>query len=146
MRRPTPSVSPLTPTVSPPGEREFRRVARVKACPPPQTATLGADLIEFFKKDVQRRQGKFGKIADIWAQLIPETLLDHTCLESFHAGTLKVLVDTSSHLFELKTVLLAGLQKQILMAGRSAGLRKITLRLGRWYDGDDPQHRRVTFE
>lgn len=128
-------------------EAVFRRLAKVKFCPPAAPMqTLGAELIDFFKKDVERRQNRFGNIAEIWAQLIPETLLEHTCLESFHAGTLKVLVDSSSHLYELKTVLLAGLQKQILLAGRGAGLRKIALKPGRWYEGDDPQQRRVTFQ
>lgn len=116
---------------------ELRRLARHKQPRPRETPTLGLDLVGFFKQHVERRQSKFGRIADAWAQLIPSTLLPHTCLESFHAGTLKVLVDSSSHLFELKTVLLAGLDKQILLACKSQGLRKITAKLGRWYEGED---------
>lgn len=115
----------------------FHRVAhhrQVRHATPP---TLAADLVGFFKQHVEKRQSKFGRIADVWAQLIPSTLLPHTCLESFHAGTLRVLVDSSSHLYELKTVLLAGLQQQILLACRREGLRKITPKLGRWYDGED---------
>lgn len=108
--------------------------------------TLGAELVEFFKHDVQKKQTKFGKVAEIWQHLIPSTLIEHTCLESFHAGTLKVLVDSSSHLYELRTVLLAGLEKQILLSGKSQGLRKVSLKLGRWYDGDCEQTRKVTFD
>jgi hypothetical protein len=115
----------------------FGRLAQYKRPQHASPPLIGADLVDFYKEHVERRQNRFGKLADIWATFIPSTLLPHTCLESFHAGTLKVLVDSSSHLFELKTVFLAGLEKQILLAGRSAGLRKITTRLGRWYEGDD---------
>jgi hypothetical protein len=128
---------PYTPPAAEQDFVELRRLARHKQLRPRETPTLGADLVGFFKQHVEKRQSKFGRIADVWAQLIPSTLLPHTCLESFHAGTLKVLVDSSSHLFELKTVLLAGLDKQILLACKSQGLRKITTKLGRWYEGDD---------
>jgi hypothetical protein len=127
-------------------EASFRRMARVKQPSPVAFSTLGDDLVAFYKHSVQKKQSKFGKIAEAWSQLIPETLLGHTCLESFHAGTLKVLVDSSSHLYELKTVLLAGLEKQILLACRSAGLRKVSLKIGRWYDGDDPCTRKLKFD
>ena len=126
-------------------ESTFRRMARHKQTVPLKFETLGADLVAFFRKDIQNKQSRFGKVAEVWLQLIPITLVDHTCLESFHAGTLKVMVDSSSHLYELKTVLLAGLEQQILLACKSTGLRKISMKLGRWYDGDDAQTRRVTF-
>lgn len=117
--------------------RSFVRTARAKQPRRRETPMLGGDLVSFFKQHVQKRQGKFERIAEVWSQLIPSTLLPHTCLESFHAGTLKVLVDSSSHLYELKTVLLAGLERQILLAAGPAGLRKISPKLGRWYEGDD---------
>jgi hypothetical protein len=133
------NVSPLTPTLSPQGEKEadFRRLVRVKQPRRRETPAIGQDLVQFFKKHVQSRQSKFGRIADVWNTLIPSTLLGHTCLESFHAGTLKVLVDTAPHLYELKTVMLAGLEQQILLACKTSGLRKISMKIGRWYEGDD---------
>lgn len=127
-------------------EAAYRRMARHKQTPELRIETLGADLISFFKKDVQKKQNRFGKIAEAWLTLIPITLVDHTCLESFQSGTLKVLVDSSSHLYELRTVLLAGLEKQILLACKSQGLRKITMKIGRWYDGDDDRQRKVKFD
>lgn len=126
-------------------ENALKRMTRYKQTVHAKFETLGADLLGFFKHDIQKKQTRFGKVAEIWQQLIPSTLIEHTCIESFTTGTLKVLVDSSSHLYELKTVLLAGLEKQILIAGKSHGLRKINMRLGRWYDGDDAQTRRVTF-
>ena len=105
---------------------------------PPATPLLGPEMIAFFKGSVQKRQTKFGKVADCWSQLVPQTLADHCALDSFHRGTLTVIVDSASHLYELKQLLLAGLQQQILLILASTGLRKITLRPGRWYDQRDP--------
>jgi hypothetical protein len=95
---------------------------------------LGPELIGFFKQSVAKRQTKLVKIAECWEVLVPATLNDHCALESLNRGTLTVLVDSSSHLYELKQLLLAGLQDQLLMACKSAGLRKISLKPGRWYD------------
>ena len=56
--------------------------------------------------------------------------------------------DQDSHykdLYELKQLLLAGLEQQLLLACKAAGLRKITLKSGRWYDGTDDA-RRVRFD
>jgi Dna[CI] antecedent, DciA len=95
---------------------------------------LGPAMISFFKQSVEKRQGKLAKIAECWAALVPEALNDHCALEGFTRGTLSVIVDSSSHLYELKQLLLAGLQDQLLLACRSSGLRKISLKPGRWYD------------
>jgi hypothetical protein len=97
---------------------------------------LGPEMVEFFKRSVQKRQTKFSKIGECWAARVPEILCEHTSLESFSKGTLTVLVDSASHLYELKQLLLAGLQQQILFACKSAGLRKISLKRGQWYEGD----------
>lgn len=95
---------------------------------------LGPELIGFFKQSVAKRQTKLVKIAECWSVLVPETLNDHCALESLNRGTLTVLVDSSSHLYEIKQLLLAGLQDQLLIACKSTGLRKISLKPGRWYD------------
>jgi hypothetical protein len=117
-------------------ESELKRLHRVKQHEKTVMLALGPELLSFFKSNVQKRQTKFATIAECWSRIVPEHLLDHCALESFHAGTLKVIVDSSSHLYDLKQLLLAGLQKQILLACRSTGLRKINLKPGRWYDGE----------
>lgn len=124
---------------------ELNRLHRVKQAPAAPTPQLGDELLSFFKHSVDRRQTKLAKIAECWQKLIPETLLEHCALEGFHAGTLKIIVDSSPHLYELKQLLLAGLQNQILLACKSTGLRRINLKLGRWYSGDDPRERKIRF-
>jgi len=104
-------------------------------------AALGPEMVSFFKQSVQKRHTKLSKIAECWSALVPETLNDHCALESFSRGSLTVVVDSSSHLYELKQLLLAGLQDQLLLACRSTGLRKIALKPGRWYDGDEGERK-----
>jgi hypothetical protein len=125
-------------------EAELRRLQRVKSAAPRQTASLGPELLSFFKS-VEKRHTKLGKIAAIWQKLVPPLLLEHCALESLTHGSLTVLVDSPAHLYDLKQLLLAGLEKQLLVACKTAGLRKIALRPGRWYDGADPQDRKSRF-
>jgi hypothetical protein len=115
-------------------EQTLRRLARVKRKDSPPFDALGAEMVAFFKQSVEKRNAKFSKIANRWTQLVPETLAGHCALESYSRGTLVVLVDSASHLYELKQLLLAGLQQQLLLVCANAGLRKINLRAGRWYD------------
>ena len=116
---------------------QLQRMQKFKAPAHSLASALGPEMIQFFKQGVQKRQAKFAGVADCWSRLVPEMINQHCCLESFHRGTLTVIVDTASHLYELKQLLLAGLQKQLLTACRSAGLRKIALKRGAWYDGDE---------
>lgn len=125
---------------------ELRRLARVKQTAPQTIPPLGPELIGFFKNSVQKRHTKLSKIAACWERLVPPTLAEHCSLESFQRGSLAVLVDSSPHLYDLKQLLLAGLQKQLLIACKAEGLKKITLKPGRWYDGDSPNERKLRFD
>ena len=122
-------------------EAELKRLSRVKALAPKRPEMLGVQMIAFFKNSVQKRHTKMNKIAECWTTLVPEFLNDHCALESLTRGTLTVLVDTSSHLYELKQLLLAGIQQQLLLACKSTGLRKIALKPGRWYEGSGAEQR-----
>jgi hypothetical protein len=126
-------------------EARFRRLARVKQSPAPVMPSLGPAMVSFFKQSVAKRQTKFARIADCWSQLVPEVLADHCSLESFTRGSLVVLVDSASHLYELKQLLLAGLEQQLLLACATVGLKKINLKPGRWYEGDDQAARKPRF-
>jgi hypothetical protein len=120
----------------------LERLARYKRTDAPASVALGPELVAFYKHSVEKRQLKFGKIADCWTTLIPSTLADHCALESFARGSLTVTVDSASHLYELKQLLLAGLEQQLMIACKSAGLRKLSLKRGQWCDAE----RRVEFD
>lgn len=123
---------------------DLQRLCDVKRINHPSGQPLGPEMVSFFKQ-AEKRQTKFGKIGECWAKLIPDSFNDHCALESFHRGTLTVLVDSSSHLYELKQLLLAGLQQQLLLACKSAGLRKISLKPGRWYGDGEEGGRKLDF-
>jgi hypothetical protein len=106
----------------------------VKSRPAKPMDELGAELVGFFKQSVQKRQKKLEKIATAWETLVPQMFNEHCALEGLHRGSLTVLVDSASHLYELKQLLIGGLEKQLLMACRTAGLSKVVLRSGRWYE------------
>ena len=115
---------------------QLQRLDRVKREDRAPAGMLGPAMVGFFKHSVARRQTRLGKIAECWGRLVPEMLNEHCALESYTRGTLSVVVDSSSHLYELKQLLLAGLQQQLMLACRSSGLRKINLKAGRWYEGE----------
>jgi hypothetical protein len=118
---------------------------RFKSQSKPVAVELGKEMLDFFKQSVAKRQTKLEKIAASWSQLVPELLNEHCALESLTRGTLTVMLDSSSHLYELKQLLLSGLEQQLLIACKTAGLRKITLRPGRWYQGESSGDRKIRF-
>jgi len=115
-------------------EAELRRLSTIKRTNTDFAAPLGPEMVNFFQHSVQKRQTKLTQLAACWSQLVPETLADHCSLESLSRGTLVVLVDSASHLYELKQLLLAGLQQQLFLACKFAGLKKISLKPGRTPD------------
>lgn len=127
-------------------DAELKRLARVKKFDPPLASALGPEMVSFFQHSVQKRQTKLAKIGEWFGRLVPETLTDHCSLEGLNRGTLTVLVDSASHLYELKQLLLAGIQQQLLLACKSAGLRKIVLKPGRWYDESQDFGRKPRFD
>ena len=126
-------------------DAQLRRLHGVKQIDQRVGAALGPAMVEFFKQSVEKRHSRLGKIAECWGRLVPEILLQHCALESFSRGSLTVIVDSASHLYELKQLLLAGLEKQIFLACKSTGLRKINLKAGRWYDGEAEHERKPRF-
>ena len=116
------------------GADTHKRMQRFKGAKHGVPPLVGGDMVAFFKQ-VQRRQPKMEAISRTWQQLVPGMFLEHTCLEGFGNGTLTVLVDSASHLYELRQLMLAGLEKQLSIACKAAGLRKVNLKRGQWYDG-----------
>ena len=100
----------------------------------PAGGALGESMVTLFQQQIAKRETKLSKLADVWCRLVPPKLLERCALEGFHRGRLTVAVDSAPHLYELKQLMLAGLEAQLLVACRAAGLRKIVLKRGRWYD------------
>ena len=109
---------------------EVARLQKSKQTRTLAATALGEEMLSYFKQSVQRRQTRLGKIAEAWGALVPEMFCDHCSLDSLTRGTLSVSVDSSAHLYELRQLLLSGLEQQLLIACKGAGLRKIVLRAG----------------
>jgi hypothetical protein len=114
----------------------LQRIQRFRQSTPKATPKLTDEFVNFFKQSVQKRQTKLGKIAEAWQAHIEEGLCEHCSLESLYRGTLVVVVDSSAHLYQLKQVLLSGVEKKLVASCKSAGLRKVQLKPGRWYKGE----------
>lgn len=114
-----------------PEEAELARLSRIKQVDRGRPASFGATIVQVFKKEVTVQHRKFGNISEAWVELVPTDFIDHSELSAFSRGTLTVLVDNASHLYSLKQLLLAGLEDQLLLACKGAGLRKVNLKPGK---------------
>lgn len=118
-----------------PREREsdaqLRRLFKWKSAKPYTPHVLGEDAIELFNTQIKKRHAKFGKLSEAWGTLVPAMFQEHTMLATFVRGVLTVHVDSSPHLYELKQLMLAGLEDQLLLACRGEGLKKLTLKRGK---------------
>ncbi|MHC4983041.1 MAG: DciA family protein [Planctomycetota bacterium] len=92
---------------------------------------LGEPLATLIKHTIAKRARRLGKLAEIWDELIPAGIRDHTALEGFSHGVLTVAVDSAAHRFKLSVLLDGGLRRQI-QARFDAALRKIRLIPGRF--------------
>ncbi len=99
-------------------------------------SALGESVAALFHGQVEKRQTQVGRAAEAWANTVPESLQARTCVESLVRGRLTIVVDSAPHLFQLRQLMLAGLEAQVLAACRGCGVRKLALKRGRWYDDD----------
>lgn len=87
---------------------------------------LARPLTVLMKRDLARRVRNFGQLAEIWDEVVPQPVRDHTAIEGFSRGVLRVLVDSAAHRFQLRMMLDGGLQRQI-QSRFSGALNKIKL-------------------
>ena len=113
-------------------DREAAALQRLSGFKSPRSyeKSLGIQAVSVFQQQIEKQHTRFGQLAELWRLHVPEPIWIHSALTSYVRGTLTVTLDSSSHLFELKQILLAGLERQILFAGKKTGLRKISLKLG----------------
>jgi len=108
----------------------------------PAGVHLGQTVSLFVKHNLARRVRQLGKLAEIWDEVVPERIREHTALESFNRGVLTVLVDSAAHRFQLQTLLAGGLKREI-QARFSFALDRIKLKPGQFsaleFSGSRPQ-------
>ena len=101
---------------------------------------LGPTLA-FLIKPLDKRVRQLGRLAEVWDEIIPANIADHTALESFRSGTLTVIVDSAPHRFGLRQLLDGGLLAE-LRSRFSGALDKVRVVPGKLCDLDDAGNRR----
>ncbi len=105
---------------------------------------VAKSLAILMKHTLGKRVKQLGRLAEIWDEVIPESIRDHTALESYSKGVLTVMVDSAAHRFGLQTLLGAGLTAEI-RARFSGALNKIRLVPGQFYAVDIAGQQRYEF-
>ncbi|MCK5225400.1 MAG: DUF721 domain-containing protein [Planctomycetes bacterium] len=91
-----------------------------------KTVRLGGKVDEFMQRLVGPRQARFGKVMELWHQLLPAEMAKHCQIIDFQAGVLKVAVDSPSHRHEMQ-VCSHALLEQLQTNCPSAKITKIKL-------------------
>jgi len=111
---------------------------------PEAAIPISAPLSAFMKYTLARRVRQLQNLADIWDEVIPQAIREHTALESLHRGTLTVIVDSASHRFQLQNLLAGGLMAEI-QKRFTGSLNKIRVLPGQFYSVDLAGQRRYEF-
>ncbi len=105
------------------------------------TALLGQPMAVLMKYVLAKKVRQLGKLAEIWDELIPADIREHTALDGFARGVLTVIVDSAAHRHQLQTLLAGGLERE-LKARFIGPLDKIRLTPGQFYSIDIAGQRR----
>jgi len=108
-------------------------------------AHISQPLTIFTKHVLAKRVRQLSSLAEIWDEVIPKSIADHTALESFNRGVLTVIVDSAAHRFKLKMLLEEGLTDEIRRRF-SGPLDKIRLVPGQFYSVDLAGQSRYEFD
>lgn len=98
----------------------------------PRASHISQPLASLMKYTLAKRVRQLSKLSEVWDDVVPQEIAEHTALESFNRGVLSVLVDSASHRFQLQTLLDGGLTGEIRFRF-SGALNKIKLKLGQFY-------------
>ena len=96
---------------------------------------VGHPVAMLMKHTLEKRVRQLSKLASAWDEVIQPEIREHTALEGFRAGVLRVTVDSAAHRFQLQTMLTGGLLKE-LRSRFSGTLSKVRLVPGQFYSVD----------
>lgn len=92
-----------------------------RARPQPKWSIEG--VIDAVEKESRKRQRNLGELIELWERLVPPDLAAEIRLQTFRAGVLTVMVETSAVRFELDRALLGGLEAALRQAFRGSLVR-----------------------
>jgi hypothetical protein len=97
--------------------------------------TLGF-MADQFKREVARPYKQLGDLTRLWAEMLPESILNRTRLEALSRGVLTVACDSSAALYELDRLLREGLEAQLIQQHTGPAFRRIKLRVAELNESD----------
>jgi hypothetical protein len=74
---------------------------------------LAQPMAVLMKHTLGKKVRQLSKLAVVWDEVLPASIREHTALDSFRRGVLTVMVDSSSHRYQLQMLLTAGLMTEI---------------------------------
>ena len=105
---------------------------------------ISQPLTSFLKYTLAKRLRQLRNLAEVWDELVPQDIREHTALEGLNRGVLTVMVDSSPHRFRLQTLLAGGLLREIRQ--RFVGpLDRVRLVPGQFYAVDVSGNPRYSF-
>ena len=88
-----------------------------------------AFLKDQFKREVEKPHKQLAKLIDLWSELVPRELAEHTRLDALQRGVLRVSVDSSAQLYELDRLLRSGLEQTLITRYAGPAFRRIRLQV-----------------
>ena len=96
---------------------------------PQNSLKLGDIAAQLLENRISPQQAKYGQLADVWSQLLPQELKKHCRLADFSAGRLKVTADSSAYVYELQ-LCSSELLRQLQQQCPAARITKIKITMG----------------
>ena len=109
-----------------------------------RAAHVSQPIQMLMKYRLARRVRALSRMAEIWDDVVPAEIREHTALERLDRGTLTVMVDSAAHRFRLQMLLNGGLLKEIQHRFCEA-LNKVRLVPGQFCAVDVAGERRYEF-
>ena len=96
---------------------------------------ISGPIAMLVKHQLGKRVRQLHQLAEVWDELLPDAIAEHTALESFSRGTLTVMADTAAHRFQLESLLRGGLLR-MLQQRLGSSLAKVKVIPGQFYSVD----------
>ncbi|MEM9348341.1 MAG: DciA family protein [Planctomycetota bacterium] len=109
---------------------------------PKRDLSLGF-MAEQFKREVAKPYKQLGDLAELWAELLPDRLVQRSRLVGLSRGVLHVEVDNAAAHFEIDRLLRGGLQKQLIEGHKGPAFRKVQVKVTGRREADEVDARRL---
>ena len=106
---------------------------------------LAVPVAMLLKHQLGKKVRQLHELAEIWDELVPDQIAEHTALESLNQGVLTVMADTAAHRFQLESLLRGGLMR-MLQQRLGSSLRRVKVIPGQFYSVDIEGRRRYELQ